>query len=152
MRIALTILSAGLCLAGQVPAHAALGGAPETGPSASARFNARLAHQSAAAYSLNTLNAADGGVVREYISPQGLVFAVAWQGPWRPDLNQLLGAARYQDYVAQARSQTQTSGRQPVRLVRSDLVIHSEGHAGAFTGLAYLPDQIPAGVSPADLH
>ena len=151
MKIALTHLSAALWLVCQVSAHAALGGAPETSGSASTHFHARLSSVQNPAYVLHTLSSPDGVVAREYITPQGQVFAVSWQGPWRPDLNQLLGASHYQAYVNQARVQTQASGRQPIRLVSEGLVIHSEGHAGAFSGVAYLPPLLPAGMSPADL-
>jgi Protein of unknown function (DUF2844) len=42
-------------------------------------------------YEVEHLEAADGTVVREYVSPAGLVFGLAWQGPTVPDMTQLLG-------------------------------------------------------------
>src|SRR2546422_9609546 len=43
-------------------------------------------------YVVESLEAADGTVVREYVSPAGLVFGLAWEGPKVPDMTQLLGA------------------------------------------------------------
>ena len=33
----------------------------------------------------------NGGAVREYVNGGGVVFAVTWRGPGRPDLAQLFG-------------------------------------------------------------
>ena len=30
-------------------------------------------------------------MVREYVNSSGTVFAIAWEGPWLPDLRQVLG-------------------------------------------------------------
>ena len=45
-------------------------------------------------YKIHQLTTTNGVVVREYVSPKGLVFGVAWQAPFMPDMHQLLG-----DYV-----------------------------------------------------
>ena len=37
------------------------------------------------------LTDANGTTVREYVSPQGSVFGITWQGRSTPDMNQLLG-------------------------------------------------------------
>src|SRR5215471_20618049 len=50
----------------------------------------RLAH-SELAYAVHELKTPTGTVVREYVSPAGKVFGVAWQGPFLPDFRQLLG-------------------------------------------------------------
>src|SRR5580704_12348400 len=49
--------------------------------------------------------AATGTVVREYASPTGTVFAVAWQGPWLPDMRQLLGSY-FEQYAQAAKTQS----------------------------------------------
>src|SRR5215813_6614772 len=43
------------------------------------------------AYSLHELQSPTGVMVREYYGTDGTVFGVAWQGPWPPDMRQLLG-------------------------------------------------------------
>ena len=43
------------------------------------------------AYSVHELLSPTGTTIREYYSPAGIVFGVAWDGEWPPDLRQLLG-------------------------------------------------------------
>ena len=42
-------------------------------------------------YKVHQLTTANGPTVREYVSPQGVVFGIAWQGRFMPNVNQLLG-------------------------------------------------------------
>lgn len=87
----------------------------------------------------------DGGVsVREYVSPAGKVFGVVWSGPRMPDLQQLLG-----NYFETFRDELRAfqPHRGPLNIERPDLVIQSGGHPRAFRGRAYLPDQLPSGVT-----
>jgi hypothetical protein len=83
--------------------------------------------------------------VKEYSNADGTVFAVSWQGPGRPDLRQLLGP-RFNTMG----SMSHTRGhhmRRAVTMQHSDLVIRSQGHPGAFFGVAYDPNLVPAGFS-----
>src|ERR1700722_19006066 len=41
---------------------------------------------------LTSIEAPDETVVDEYVSPAGTVFAVAWHGPFVPDMQQILGS------------------------------------------------------------
>jgi len=90
-----------------------------------------------------------GTVVTEYLTSNGLVYAVAWHGPALPDLHQVLG-----NYFANY----QAAARQPVvrhRLVRlssPDIVIESSGKMRAFLGRAWVPAMLPAGVTSADIR
>jgi Protein of unknown function (DUF2844) len=43
------------------------------------------------AYALHEIRSASGAMIREYVNASGTVFAVAWEGPWPPDLRQVLG-------------------------------------------------------------
>jgi len=43
-------------------------------------------------YTMHELEATTGTKVREYLDGEGKVFAVAWQGPFRPNLRELLGS------------------------------------------------------------
>ena len=44
------------------------------------------------AYKVHQLTSANGTIIREYVSPKGLVFGVTWQGPFMPNMHQLLGS------------------------------------------------------------
>jgi len=98
-----------------------------------------------ASYTVHEISAPGGTVVREYISPQGKVFAVSWRGPFMPDLQQLLGThfAAFQQSI-QARTYRV---RGPAVLETPGLVVQSAGHMRSFTGRAYLPDNLPQGVT-----
>ncbi|MHB8285044.1 MAG: DUF2844 domain-containing protein [Caulobacteraceae bacterium] len=132
-------------------AHAALGHAAESVQADRLHMSAKLASTSAATYTVHSLTLANNGVVKEFAGADGVVFAVAWRGPGRPDLRQLLG-----DHFATLQADTAVAGgrrlRMPVAVNHSDFVVHSSGHPGAFWGQAYLPASIPAGVTAADLH
>ena len=43
-------------------------------------------------YKLHKITTPDGAVVREYVSPEGKVFAISWHARVIPDLAQLLGS------------------------------------------------------------
>lgn len=111
-------------------------------------------HQITAAqsYAVHEIQAPSGIVVREYLSPAGKVFAVAWQGPWPPDLKQLLGS--YFDEYQQAQTSISKSrpGRAPISLRQSNLVVQHAGHMRSFSGRAYLTDQLPAGVTAESIR
>jgi hypothetical protein len=93
-----------------------------------------------------------GTLVREYLSEGGVVFAVTWRGPFRPSLQQLLGA--YFDRFEQAAraEKNQRRGRRPLAIERPEFVVHLAGHTRAFFGRAYVPSLIPQGFSAADIQ
>ena len=98
-------------------------------------------------YKLHQITAADGLVVKEFVSPAGLVFGVAWQSSHMPNLQQLLGS-HMTELQAALQSQTHRPGRRPV-IVRTDkLVFVSGGHMRSFHGYAYVPGMVPANVNP----
>jgi hypothetical protein len=88
--------------------------------------------------------------VRQYLSANGIVFAVTWSGPFKPDLRQLLGP--HFDTMIARQSGTPHAGHPFTHLHENKLVIESRGHPRSFRGRAYLPDAIPAGVSPQDIQ
>jgi len=104
---------------------------------------------STAGYMVQESQAGDGTTIREYILPSGDVFAVAWSGPRMPNLQSLLGAY-FESYRNEATSQP--PGRRPIAIDRPDLVVQSGGHPRAFYGRAYLPKQLPAGISTSDIR
>jgi len=96
-------------------------------------------------YKVEHLEAADGTLVREYVSPAGQVFGLAWQGPTMPDMAQLLGTyfAAYQDALHTARPH-----RGPWRVQTDDFVVERHGRPGAFSGRAYVLSFVPRYLTP----
>lgn len=92
---------------------------------------------------IHELRVGSATVVREYAGRDGTVFAVAWEGPWLPDLRRLLGAY-FDRYADAAHLQQGTRGRLVIR--EPGLVVEISGHMRAFVGRAYVPDMMPAGV------
>ena len=98
-------------------------------------------------YTVREITALSGTAAREFVSPTGTVFAVAWTGPTMPDLRQLLGSY-FDPYVAAA---AQHRGRAPVLIEQPGLVVQSRGHMRAFVGRAYLPQAVPQGVATEEI-
>ena len=162
---ALASLAAGLTLSlfAVSPAYAVLGGAPMTPPDG-ATVSSAVSHSAASAvasaagasasssYTVRTTTLVVGTVVNEYVGADGVVFGIAWQGPRIPDLPTLLGSY-FPQYVQGIQNQRANGGgRGPVSVAGSALVVRSGGHMGAFAGQAYLPQSLPAGVSPSDIQ
>jgi Protein of unknown function (DUF2844) len=100
-------------------------------------------------YRVHEIELPSGTVMREFVAPSGKVFAVAWQGPTRPDLRQALGQY-FDSYVSAPRSKF--ADRRHVQIQQGDLIVQSSGHMRALTGRAYLVSAIPSGVNLGDLH
>jgi hypothetical protein len=134
---------------GSPPAQATLGehyvsiGADQTHMRASLKVTTR------AGYEVHEMSLPSGTAVREYVTGNGVVFAIAWVGPSKPDLRQLLGRY-FADYTAE--SPSNRGGRAHLHLERGDLVIQSSGHMRAFAGRAYLPRSLPADISTDELR
>ena len=133
------------CLACFLPgAWAALG----TSPDLPAAGGAAQLTPSGAAYTHLKRQLESGTTVHEFVDSAGRVFAVAWSGPFLPDLRELLGA--HFTVLAQEEA-AQRSKSSSVEVRRPELVIVSSGRMRAFHGRAWLPRQLPAGFDPARL-
>jgi len=91
--------------------------------------------------------ALDGTFVREYLSPSGIVFGIAWNGLTYPDLTPLLGsyAGEYQTALRQT---PRKPGLRRDQVVKTDrVVVERWGHMRNLQGRAYAPALIPPGVS-----
>ncbi len=83
--------------------------------------------------------------VTEY-SAGGVVFAMSWRGPVMPDLSQLLGTY-FSRYTAKLPAPTAATRNKPITILTPDLVLHADGHMRAFSGSAYAPGLVPAGLN-----
>jgi Protein of unknown function (DUF2844) len=129
---------------------AALGGDVSTVQADQVHLQGSLRVTPASVYTLHEIQAPTGVTVREYVSPAGKVFAVAWQGPTIPDLKQLLGA-NFEAYAQAAKTQNQ-HGHGPLIVHQGSLVVEIGGRMLFHTGRAYLSDQLPAGVRVEDIR
>lgn len=97
-------------------------------------------------FEVHQLQASNGTTVREYVSSTGTVFAVSWEGPWMPDLRQVLGPYfdAYQRTVPAVRNARRSHG--PMTFRSGDLVVQIGGHPRAFVGRAYIERLMPQGM------
>lgn len=136
-------------------AHAVLGGDVASIETDQVRMNvkqaARLAPASTTGYSVYEMTLPSGTTVRQYVSTAtGMVFAVAWSGPFKPDLQQLMGT-HFNTMLARQAGEVQ-AGHRFISQQRSDLVVESGGHPRSFIGRAYLPQALPAGMALQDIR
>ena len=101
-------------------------------------------------YSVHEMQTTTGTTIREFVSPAGSVFAVTWQGPFAPDLRQLLGQ-HFEIYNQAARDPAGRRGR-GLHIESGDLVFDSGGHMRFITGRAYLQSKLPSGVRADDVQ
>ena len=104
-----------------------------------------------AAYALHEILTPNGMRVREYVAPSGTVFAVAWKGPWHPDLQELLGS-HFSEYQAAVQDPNRHPSHGPMTFHVQNLVVELAGHMRDFSGRAYLADQLPSGVDLESIH
>jgi hypothetical protein len=127
------------------PALAGLGEDVSSVQADQARMLGSLRTTRAQAFEVHEIKAATGVVVREYVS-SGKVFGVAWQGPWPPDMRQIL-ASYFDQYQQAAQAQVNShGGRRPLVIEEPGLVVQSGGHMRSFVGRAYVPAMLPTGV------
>jgi len=135
-----------ILILGAGPGWAALG-ETETSVGADRQFlHGQIRVEAHEAYRLHVITDAAGMMVREYVSPEGKVFAVSWQGPYLPSMQQFLGS--YFTYLQQyAQVQTARQGG-PLVIEKDNFVFSSGGHMRWYHGRAYVPSLLPTGVSP----
>jgi uncharacterized protein DUF2844 len=145
------VLATAVLLAALSPciAAAGLGEAEASVQSDAAQLRGSIKLTEHASYRLHEIQLPSGTLVREFVGSDGKVFAVAWNGPTVPNLRQTLGQY-FDNYVAAAKAKH--AGHHHLQIQQSDLVVQASGHMRAFSGRAYLPQAVPAGVSIGDLH
>jgi hypothetical protein len=103
-------------------------------------------------FSINTITVA-GMEIKEYVAPDGVVFAVVWEGTGVPNLQLLLGDhyEEYREGLETARNR-KPRVKEPFRMKSDRLVVEQAGHSRSLWGRAYLPSQLPPGVRPEDIR
>jgi Protein of unknown function (DUF2844) len=146
------LLLAVVLLGAPKTALAALGGDEQTIESDRAQTESSRSVSAHAGYQVHELRSPSGTVIREFASEGGTVFAVAWQGPFIPNLRQLLGP--YFESFARASLERPHRGpsHAPLIVRTPDLVVEAGGHMRAFFGRAYLPDQVPASLDDGGIQ
>ncbi|NTY38475.1 MULTISPECIES: DUF2844 domain-containing protein [Burkholderia cepacia complex] len=131
--------------------RAALGGAPVNyggagqDESRSAAGSA-IAESGAMRYTIRRNKVKDRVEIHQYVDASGQVFAVAWSGKTKPDLDELLGHSAFSTMVA-GQSTSRQINRHSLEQRSNDLVIQSQSHGHLFRGRAWIPTMLPAGVS-----
>lgn len=147
------------------PAWAALGDNAASVLNDQARMKGTLRSTDHRTYVLHEITMTSGAKVREFVSPGGAVFAVAWDGQFPLDFQQLLGAYFQQAQQAQQAQRdaqqkaASEAGRKPVRGGRGPavietpgLVLYQTGHMRSFHGMAYVPQLVPQGVQTSEIR
>ena len=126
-------------------AHAVLGGSVDSvNKDVSNMKAARQAVTTTPGYTVYDINSSTLEL-REYVSPDGVVFGIAWNGIFNPDLSNLLGS--YYSQYRQARRQTPVvRGKRSMRIQTEDIVVEKWGHMRSMHGRAYVPALLPEGV------
>ncbi len=148
----LQYLAACIALATGPAAFAALGGDAGSVANDRVAFAAQLRTTATLQYDVHEISSG-AQIVHEYVSRQGQVFAVTWQGSVPPNMRQLLGEyfGRFQSAAVAAHRQSPGQHRQ-FNMAQPDLVILSNGRLRNFRGVAYLPTLMPAGLTPDQLQ
>lgn len=134
-----------------LPAHATLGEAADSIESDRNSLSA-VRHDAIVrnAYTIQEVES-DSTVVREYVSPSGIVFGIAWNGLIHPDLTHLLGsyAGEYKEALRQT---TRNLGQRRLQVKTERVVVEKWGHMRNLQGRAYAPALIPTGISVSEIR
>jgi hypothetical protein len=131
-------------LLGALPAWAALGEYEGSVSLDQTVLRGETREELHAGYKLHQIITPEGAVIREFVSPEGRVFAISWQAHLIPNLQQLLGS--YFPRVQQA-AQARTTRGGPLVVRTSDFVFISDGRSMRFHGSAYVPALLPKNVT-----
>jgi hypothetical protein len=101
-------------------------------------------------FSITTTTQSTGTVINEYTDNNGVIFAITWEGPVPPNLEELLG----EHFTAYKDPKNVVAHHSHSNLAVSDgnLIVQVKGHMRAFTGIAYLKNAIPQGVNVSQIQ
>lgn len=152
--MAAALACAGLlcCTLAVAPAQAGLGERATSVQADLMSMKGQIRRRIAPGYRVDEITTPAGTLVKEFISPAGVVFAVSWRGPVMPDLAQIMGSSYFTLLKAAETRERASLGRNHVQLRTPQLIVHAGGHMRFFFGVAYVPSLVPADVSLANLH
>ena len=125
------------------PAWASLGQSMDSVISDQQHMRGELRSAIRDGYTVHTISSPDGAVVKEYVSPNGVVFGISWQGPTLPSLTRLLGPY-FSEFQQAASGSTR---RRSLAIHTEHLIVESGGHMRAFHGRAYVPALVPGNLA-----
>lgn len=128
-----------------MPAFAALGGDAASVDADVIKMKGQARSLPESGYTVSEITLPSGTMVREYVSAEGKVFAVAWSGAAMPDLQQMLGT--YFEQYKTAAATTPHRGHHHLQVQQPDLVVTTGGHMRAWRGRAYVPSLLPQNFS-----
>jgi hypothetical protein len=152
-------LAAALLVALSIPAFAVLGDNAASVLTDQARMKGTLSSVDNHTYVMHEITAPTGAKLREYVSPAGQVFGIAWDGQFPPNFGQVLGPyyQQVQQAIAQQKTENESNGHAPRRrgptyISTPSLVLVQGGHMHSYHGQAYIPQLIPQGVAASDVR
>jgi hypothetical protein len=134
-----------ILLTGALPAGAALGEYEGSVTLDQRVLRGQVREEGHAGYTLHQIITPEGAVIREYVSPEGRVFAVSWHARYLPNLALLVGAYFPRVHAA-VQARTQHGG--PLIIGTPDFVFVSGGRMMNFHGSAYVPALLPRNLAP----
>jgi len=147
-----------------IPMWASLGDTAGSVLTDQAQWKGTLSSVDKGTYAVHEITLPSGAKVREYVSPAGAVFGVAWDGQFPPNFQQLLGPyyQQVQQALADQKAGQQASELQggtttrwrrgPVMIETPGIVFAQSGHMRSFHGVAYIPQLVPQGVQSSDIR
>ncbi len=150
-RFAVSVAIVGVVLVFSIPGRASLGGKVDSIQADTAHMGATVNQISTNNVEVHQLQSPTGTVVNEYLSSSGTVFAVTWQGPFMPDMQQILGSY-FQQYSTALSSQPRQYGHHPLNIKQAGLVVQTGGHMRAHWGRVFVPALVPEGVNAEQLQ
>jgi hypothetical protein len=124
------------------PAQATLGGDAASVQANQSHLGGELRIEKLAYGERHILELSTGTVIRQYVSPTGVVYAVTWHGHRMPNLNEIFGS-----YAAElSRRDRIRGGRHNMALDGTNFMMRATGHGQTFAGRAWVPSLVPAGV------
>ena len=104
------------------------------------------------AYALHEIRSASGTMIREYVNGSGTVFAVAWDGRGFRICARCSAITSIAIRRRCGHGSAHKRGAASVVINDGGLVVQMSGHPRAFTGRAYVPALMPAGVQPESIR
>ena len=149
MKLLCALLGTLAAVSVSAPALAGLGGDATSVEADRASMQAALRVTPGVDYELHEIQTPAGAVIHEYVSAQGKVFAVTWQGKGLPDLAQLLGS--YSAQLAQAQTRSPNYNHHHLRIETPEVVMESDAYLRSRFGRAWVPALFPQSLSPKDI-